>query len=450
MDILALLQNTSPTISRKNVRRLSRIIKAMLAMTGRVTMLGLSRWGGKGCSYRTVQRFFGEPIPWVPLFWQFFVSQLYRSEREYLLAGDESVITKSGQKTHGLDHFFSGLLSKVVPSIAIFALSLIDVTERRSYPIRVEQVIRSAAEKAAAQAQKQQRKAKQKAPVKGKPGRPKGSQNRDKTQVELTEELRRIQKMVKRQLVLFQGLLSITYLVLDGHFGNHNALQMVRQCGLHLVSKLRHDAALHFVYQGTYAGQGPPRKYGDKINYDQLPKKYLVATSTHQQIETRIFQAEMRHHEFAQKLNVVIIHKTHRKTGACAHVVLFSSDLALSYDKIIDYYRLRFQLEFNFRDAKQYWGLEDWMNIQEVPLTNALNLSLFMVNVSQVLLVEFRKTNPQSSVLDLKAYCRAARYFEETLKMLAQKPEPILYQQVFGQMVSLGCIHAVNVQVFPP
>jgi putative transposase len=216
-----------------------------------------------------------------------------------------------------------------------------------------------------------------------------------------------------------------------------------------LISKLRHDAALYFVYQGAYAGKGPPRKYGDKVNYDQLPKQYLVQTSTHKQVETRIYQAQMLHHEFAQQLNVVIIHKTNRKTGAFAHVILFSSDLTLSYDKIIDYYRLRFQLEFNFRDAKQYWGLEDWMNIKEVPLTNALNLSLFMVNVAQVLLAEFRKTNPQSSVLDLKAYCRAARYFEETLKMLPQKPEPILFQQIFGQLVSLGCIHPVNVQVFP-
>ena len=115
MDILALLQNTCPTISRKNVRRLSRIIKAMLAMTDRVTMLGLSRWGGKGCSYRTVQRFFGEPIPWVQLFWQFFVAQLYQSDREYILGGDECVVTKSGKQTYGLDHFFSGSLSKVVP-----------------------------------------------------------------------------------------------------------------------------------------------------------------------------------------------------------------------------------------------------------------------------------------------------------------------------------------------
>jgi putative transposase len=219
--------------------------------------------------------------------------------------------------------------------------------------------------------------------------------------VELIPELLRIQQMVKKQLAIFQGVLSITYLVLDGHFGNHNALQMVRQCGLHLISKLRHDAALHFVYQGAYAGKGPHQKYGDKLNYDKLPDKYLVATKTDKQIETRIYQAQMRHHEFAQRLNVIIIHKTHLKTGACAHVILFSSDLALSDDKIIDYYRLRFQLEFNFRDAKQHWGLEDWMNVKEVPLTNALNLSLFMVNVSQVLLAEFRKTNPESSVLDL-------------------------------------------------
>jgi len=450
MNILALLQDTNPTLSRKNMRRLSRIIKAMLAMTGRVTMLGITRWTGKGGSYRTVQRFFGTQIIWSQLYWQFFAVQLYQSGREYLLGGDECVVSKSGKRTYGLDHFFSGLLSKVVPSIAIFALSLIDVTERRSYPIRVEQVIRSEAEKAAAKTKKQQRKAKQKAKVKGKPGRPKGSKNRDKTQVELTPELLRIQNMVKRQLAIFQGLLSITYLVLDGHFGNNNALQMVRQCGLHLISKLRHDAALHFVYQGSYAGKGPHKKYGDKINYDKLPKQYLLETSVDKQIETRIYQAQMLHHDFAQRLNVVILHKTNIKTGASAHVILFSSDMALSYDKIIDFYRLRFQLEFNFRDAKQYWGLEDWMNIKEVPLTNALNLSLFMVNVSQVLLAEFRKTNPECSVLDLKAYCRAARYFEEMIKIHPEKPEPILFQQVFGKIVSLGCIHPFNVQVFPP
>jgi putative transposase len=107
-------------------------------------------------------------------------------------------------------------------------------------------------------------------------------------------------------------------------------------------------------------------------------------------------------------------------------------------------------IEFNFRDAKQYWGLEDFMNVNEIPLTNALNLALFMVNLSQVLLRDLRQTLPESGILDLKAYFRAVKYFQETIKMLPQKTEPILLEQIFGQVVSLGCIHAVNVQVPPP
>ena len=79
------------------------------------------------------------------------------------------------------------------------------------------------------------------------------------------------------------------------------------------------------------------------------------------------------HKEFAQSLNVVILVKTNIKTNAVSHVILFSSDLDLSYEKIIDYYRLRFQIEFNFCDAKQFWGLEDFMNRGQTAVTNAAN-----------------------------------------------------------------------------
>ena len=57
----------------------------------------------------------------------------------------------------------------------------------------------------------------------------------------------------------------------------------------------------------------------------------------------------------ADLLNIVIIVKTNLKTQAIAHVVLFSSDLELAYDELIDSYRLRFQLDFNVRDAKQFY-----------------------------------------------------------------------------------------------
>jgi putative transposase len=451
MNILALLQSIQPNLSNTDLRRFSRIAQAMLCMVGRVTMLSISRWAGQGGSYRTVQRFFNTVLPWAVIFDRFFEQHLYQPEHEYFLAGDESVVTKSGKVTHGLDYFFSGLLNKVVKSIAVFTLAVVDVNDRQAYPLQMQQVVRSEAEKAEAKARRKKKKAKKEPPQpKKKAGRPKGSQNRDKTQVELVPELVRLQNMIKSQLARLKDWITIRYLALDGHFGNNNALQMVRQCDLHLISKLRHDAALHFIFTGRQKSKGPRRKYGQKIDYRKIPVQYQVARTVEDGIETCIYQAQMLHREFAQALNVVIITKTLLKTGAFASVNLFSSDLELGYEKIIAWYSLRFQIEFNFRDAKQHWGLEDFMNVKEVPLTNALNLSLFMVNLSQVLLREFRQTHPESGILDLKAYYRAARYFEETIKMLPQKPEPILLEQIFGQLAGLGCIHDVKVRASSP
>lgn len=118
--------------------------------------------------------------------------------------------------------------------------------------------------------------------------------------------------------------------------------------------------------------------------------QHLQTTTVVNGVETAIYQMTLLHKEFCQALNVVIIVKTSQSTGACAHVCLFSSDLDLAYDTLIDYYRLRFQIEFNFRDAKQFWGLEDFMNIKQTTVTNAANLSLFMVNLAHCLLRDLR------------------------------------------------------------
>jgi hypothetical protein len=441
MDIVALFHCLQPSVPSTTWRQLSRIALALLVMTGRVTMLGISRWAGKSGSYRTVQRFFSTVIPWGILFWVFFRQHVYCPDDVYLAAGDEVIVTKAGKCTHGLDRFFASLYGKPVPGLAFFTVSLVSVQKRRAFPMRVEQVVRSDAEKAASKAKAAAKKAK--APqLKRRPGRPKGSTNTNKASRMLTPELVRIQAMVEALLRLITTVLSVTYLVLDGHFGNHHALHMVQQCNLHLISKLRCDAALYFPYTGPYAGRGPRRKYGRKVDYDHIPEPYLKHTTVDGHIETRLYQAQLLHKEFTQPLNVVIIAKTNLHTQARAHVVLFSSDLALAYAPLVDYYGLRFQIEFNFRDAKQYWGLEDFMNVTPTGVTNAANLSLFMVNVAYRLRADVHPRDPDYSVLDLKADCRGYKYVEETIQMLPEKPEPVLLRQILHKVAGLGRIHA--------
>jgi hypothetical protein len=448
MNILALLQPIQNSVSKTTLRQMSRIIPAMIAMTGRVTMLGLSRWAEKGGSYRTVQRFFYTLIPWVQVFWSFFRERLLDPQDTYLLAGDECVVTKAGDQTHGLDSFFSSLMQKAVPGLSFFTLALVSTKQRRSYPVQVEQMIRTAAEKAASQAKKQAKKVQKDAPKK-KRGRPKGSRNKNKAVVALNPELQRIQKMLQSFLNNIQGTLHLTYLLLDGHFGNYPAFYMVRQCQLHLISKLRYDAAVCYPYSGPSPKRGPKPRLGAKVDVRNIPAEYLKETKVEDGFETRTYQMQLLHQDFPDPLNVVILLRTNLATKAWANVILFSSDLELPYVKLIDYYSLRFQIEFNFRDAKQFWGLEDFMNVTQTAVTNAANLALFMVDVSQVLMCEYRQDDPNFSILDLKADYRGYRYVTETIHMLPQKPDDNLVSQLFHKVAALGRIHPVKVPVSP-
>lgn len=430
-DIIVIFECLSQCIDKTRLRQLGKIVLGLLAMTGRVTMLGISRWTEDGCSYRTIQRFFSSSIVWAKVNWCFIRHHLLAPEDVILIAGDESVVTKSGRKTYGLDRFFSSLYGKRVPGLSFFSLSLISVQARSAYPVMTEQVLKEKV----ANKKKSDKKAFKKR------GRPKGSQNKNRQDVELTPYLLQIQTMLNHLLLLFGGDLTPVYFLLDGAFGNNKALQMVRRCSLHLISKLRCDAALYFPYDGVQKKRGANKKYGTKLDYDHIPDKYLTQTTRLDGIQTNIYQMTLWHKLIPDKLNIVIIVKTNINTQQVGRVVLFSTDLTLAFDKLIDYYRLRFQIEFNFREAKQFWGLEDFMNLKQIPVYNAANLAMFMVNVSLCLIRQHRPNNPDFSVNDLKAHCRGHKYVSETLKLLPYRLDPVFIDRIFATIAQIGRIN---------
>ena len=450
-EILALLQAIAPLIEKTTFRQMSQVVFGMLVASGRITMLGLSRWTEKGGSYRTIQRFYHSVLSWKVIQWLFFRERFLKSEDEYLIAGDEVVVSKAGKETYGLDRFFSGIQQQVIPGLSFFTFSLVNVREEQSYPMQTTQMVKSPEEKAASKAKAEAKKVhtcpggrcQGKTGEARKRGRPKGSKNKDKQEVALNPELLRIQKALQSLLETVGTAIPLNYVALDGHFGNYPSAFMVRKENLHLISKLRFDAALYPAFEGEHCGPGPKPKYGAKIDVRKLDARYLKETSTEDNLRTDIYQGKFYNKEFAFALNVVIILKTNLDTHAQAHVILFSTDLEQAYDKITKFYSLRFQIEFNFRDAKQYWGLEDFMNVKETAVTNAANLSFFMVNFSYALLQPFRHQNPVYSILDLKSHYHGYRYAIETIKMLPQKPDAILLADIFQQIARLGAIHSI-------
>jgi len=435
-DIMVVLACVSQCVELTTLRQLGRVIEAMLAISGRVTMKGLSRWSGPGGSYRTIQRLFTTSMNWCQLNWLLIRHHLLEGPDVILMSGDHVVVPKAGKTTYGLDRFFSSLYGKAVPGLCFLSLSLLSVKRRTSYPVVTEQVEKPCETSGQTPPKKQ---------TGGSRGRPKGSKNRHRREVALSPSLCFIQAHIKRLLEQIGETFQVVYFIFDGEFGHNDALQMVRQVGLHLISKLRHTSALYLPYDGPYLGRGPRRKYGQKLDYQHMPSEYLQATSIDKEIKTQIYQMALWHKKFADLLTIVVIVKTNLHTKKTAHVVLFSSDVSLGYAQVIDYYRLRFQLEFNFRDAKQYWGLEDFMSIKERPVYNSANLAMFMVNVSQALMRPMRAQWPAFSVNDLKAWCRGQKYAVETLQLLPEPLDSLFIAQIVAHMAALGRInHAVN------
>ena len=426
------------------VRHFAVIADAIMAMPGRVNMLNISRWAGPGGSYRNIQRIYMTPFEWLKIHWFFIRHHFINKNGDIVIAGDEVVVSKSGKSTHGIGRFFSSLVGKPISSLSFQVLSLISVDDRKSYPICLEQMTKPLKEEEPESGKKSSRAGKKssKKSKNKKKGRPKGSKNRNPQDVELSPGLVFLKTMIDSLLKMIGSDITVIYFVYDGALGNNKAVQAIKSLGLKLISKIRYDSALYFPYEGPYSGRGRPKKYGEKIDYDNIPDKYLKNSIIEDGIRTDYYQMEMLHKKFTDILNIVIIVKTDINTGKKAHAILFTTDTDLSWEKICDYYSLRFQIEFNFRDAKQFWGLEDFMNIREQAVINAANISILMVNISH----EIKKLPDFSgmSILDIKTWFRAGKYVRETLKLLPELPEPVFIKSLINRIAALGRINRVK------
>ena len=142
-DILTLLSCFIFDLNNTSIKQMACVIQGMLTTSGRVTMLAISRWTGKGGTYRTVQRFFHRPKNWPTLIWVFFHTHCFSSPETYAFAGDEVVTSKSGAQTYGVDWFFSSLANRRVKGLAFLALSLVGLNQRQSLALNVVIILKT-------------------------------------------------------------------------------------------------------------------------------------------------------------------------------------------------------------------------------------------------------------------------------------------------------------------
>ena len=453
LELTPFFNDLAPVLG-SNVGVFTEIVKGIYRISGGgVTMKNISRWTLKGCGYRTIQRFFSSSINWlglnILLFQTAYFDCIDTDKERYVLALDETVEDKAGKKTHGVNWFYSSIAAKVIRSISSHVISIIDTKKEKSFVLTHEQTIKPVKKtkrKKVVTPKKSKKGGKkdQNGKKRKSPGRPKGSKNKQNVK---SEGLlyNSFEKLLTKVLPLLQIIgLNIGYVLGDGAYGNKTCCLIAMENGLNLISKLNRNTGLYLPYSGVYSGRGRKKKYGDRINYQKIPVNYLTSSSLDDGIKTYIYQIKgvwTKH--IPCLLNVVIIVKTDVATEKSSRVVLFSTDVNLSGTTIIRFYSLRFQIEFNFRDAKQYFGLSDFKNIKEKQVNNAIGLSLFMDNFSLVLAEKAKEEWKEEnvSILDLKAYFRAEKYLHDILNTLEIAPNTILNEDTFVDIMKIGAIN---------
>ena len=149
-----------------------------------------------------------------------------------------------------------------------------------------------------------------------------------------------------------------------------------------IISRLRNDADLQYYFTGKQKdGRGRNRIYDGKIDFKKLKLEYAKLVSNVGNEKIYSFLAYSK--SLKMSLNIVIVY-TQSKTKKESHKIYFSTDNQQNWDEVLHMYRQRFQIEFLYRDSKQFTGLHDCEARSLNKLDFHWNMSLTAVNIAKI------------------------------------------------------------------
>lgn len=355
--VLARFQKTK----KPQQKFLMHLVELLLMLPGRATFRNLSRYSPY--QEKTFARWYAKGFDFVSLN-KAAIAAVIPPAHEQALVMDASFVAKSGKHTYGLDRFWNGSHSHTEKGLEISALAWLDITGNCAYGLSIEQT-----------------------PPTGK------ATDRDDTRIDVyLDQLTRV--------VSEQELGSLRYVVTDGYYSKQKFLGGVRALGLHQIGKLRADANLRYLYQGPKRpGPGRPRIYDGKVDWDDLSRFAQLEMDGDHMV---LYHQVVNHVQFQCHLCVVLVVDTQRNRRA----VLFSTDVDLDALTLYRYYKARFQIEFLFRDAKQFTGLMDCQARSQAKLAFHFNASLTAVTFAK--LEAHQKQGPSEAVFSMASLKRRA------------------------------------------
>ena len=383
--------------AKLNISFKSVIIETLLlfmVIPRKINFTQLERYG-KRCE-QCYRQTFTKDFDWIHYNMDLMNTLFERNDRK-AIAIDPSYISKSGKHTPWIGYFWSGCAGQAKRGLEILGVGVIDIDKRDCVMLKAEQTPDTIT-----------------------------LNNEGCT---LIDWYLKVLERIKDRLLEVSN-----YVVADAYFSKVTFAQGLDSMGFHLISRLRDDANLMYIHDGQPTGKkGRPKVYGDKIDFNNLDYTKIQEIQTSNE-DGKLYTLIAYSRAMKRKIKLVVwINKKGK------HKLFFSTDINMDGRDIIDFYRTRFQIEFCYRDAKQFTGLYHSQARDIRRLDFAFNASFTAINAAKIMMKE---NSIPFSMEALKSLMFNSYLLDRFFKLSGVKPNRRINAKLVKELIDIAAYQA--------
>lgn len=327
------------SVNKSTKKFINHILILFLSVKGRINFLQMERYGCLNeLSYRNN---FKKDFD----FFEFNSSLVATIDSNVIIGFDPSYLSKSGKSTYGVGYFWSGVANKAKWGNEIAGFAIIAPNLNTAFHLNAIQT-------------------------------PPASELVAKNMTVLDY----YGSLILKDAIRLRKISH--YIVADAYFSKKTFVDSVAKAKMFLVSRLRSDSNLNYIYNGALTGKkGAPKKFDGKINFKNINLNHF--NLEYQDLEMEVYATIAYSIAFKRKIKVAFV--KYIKDGQVKTTkIYFSTNLKQDTYQIVTYYRSRFQMEFIFRDAKQFTGVNTCEARSQAKINFHTNLALTTVNLAKI------------------------------------------------------------------
>ena len=407
MNVLAILKdftcrcksvfgNTTTKMSKRFLNWLILTIRTVALIPGKINFTRLSRYGGR--TAKTFASNFKASVDWMRVNMGIARESIGDGD-DIAIAIDPSFISKAGRLTYGIGRFWSGVAQRVKRGLEIMAIGAISLGKRTCVMLGA-------------------------------------IQSPNFRTLESEKDMSMLDWYISLVRSKADELLSLTdIMVADAFFSKYKFVNEVVAMGFRFVGRLRSNSYLRYPAipdPSAPRRRGRRKMYGEKVDFSSLDMSVFTSFiyEDSKGIKTQCYTAVVNSRALKRNIRIVVCPVENGE-----YLVYFSTDTGMAPERIIGFYRTRFQIEFGIRDAKQFTGLQSQQTRDKDRLDFAFNLSFTTLNVCKEVI---RKDYPDLSVPQFKRLMFESYLASTIISTYGKSPHLKIIQKINQRLAQLA------------